>query len=169
MLIGHLPAGYFLSKFILKKNHLPLNKKWLGLGLIASILPDFDIAYAVLFTDSMASHRFFFTNYPAFYLGLLLLCLIGYYSKPKQWLKYGIIVVFSNIFLHLLIDTVFVGIMWFWPFYGKLIGIYNTNFTGGIRVMNYFHHLWWYLEILLWLLAIISIIISNRKGELKNN
>ena len=167
MLIGHLPVGYFVTRSLIKKLKLPLNKLWLGLGLIAALIPDFDIAYTVLIKDSFGSHRYYFTNYPAFYLALLLLSILVYYSIRKKWLKLGIIIVFTNIFIHLLIDTVFVGIKWFWPFYDGLIGIYNIALTGGIIVENYFTHWYWYLEIVLWIIATISIAISYKRGELK--
>jgi len=168
MLIGHLPAGYFLSRYLIKRNKLPLNKLWLGLGLLAAILPDFDIAYSILFTDSMASHRLFYTNFPLLYLTVLLIFIIIYYIRPSKNFKFGIIIVFANIFLHFILDTAFVGIKWLWPFYDRLIGVYNVNITEGIRVENYFNHWYWYLEIALWILAIISVIISFKKGELEN-
>ena len=170
MLIGHLPAGYFLTKSILKKLKISLNNplgKWLFLmGLTAAVLPDFDLAYWMLFDEyGTGSHRFYYTNYPVIYLIILGFFVILYLLLRKKWLKYGIIVVFANIFLHFLLDTVFVGIKWFWPFYDHLIGIYNVNFTGGLLVENYFHHWWWFVEIALWILAVISIIISAKKGE----
>ncbi len=172
MLIGHLPAGYFVTKSILKKLKIPINNtmgKWLFLaGLVASIAPDFDIVYWMLFDEyGTGSHRNYYTNYPILYLALLVILVIIYFIVKKPWLKYGIIVVFANFFTHLILDTTFVGIKWLWPFYDKMIGIYNVNFTGGLMIENYFHHWIWYLEIALWLLAIISVIISYKKGQLK--
>ena len=172
MLIGHLPAGYFVTRTILKKFKLPFNQrlgKWLFLaGLIGAILPDFDLAYWILFDEYGAgSHRFYYTNYPVFYLLSFLLFVMIYFLYRKKWLKLGIIIVFANIFAHFLLDTAFVGIKWLWPFYDRLIGIYNVNFTGGLLVENYFRHWFWYLEIALWALAIISVVRSIKKGEFK--
>ena len=167
MLIGHLPVGYFVTRSLIKKLKLPTNKLWLGLGLMAAILPDFDIAYTILIKESLGSHRYYNTNYPAIYLILLALSIIVYFLIRKEWLKLGIIIVFVNIFIHLLIDTVFVGIKWFWPFYDNLIGIYNVGLTGGVIVENYFTHWYWYLEIVLWIAATVSVIISYKKGELR--
>ena len=172
MLIGHLPAGYFVTKSILKKFKLPLDGpmgKWLFLaGLIGAILPDFDLAYWVLFDEyGTGSHRFYYTNYPLIYLLILALFVIIYFPFRKKWLKYGLIIVFTNIFVHLFLDSFFLGIKWLWPFYDRLIGLYNVNFTGGILVDNYFHHWFWYLEIALWALATISVARSIKKGEFK--
>lgn len=167
MLIGHLPVGYFITRSLIKKLKLPLNKLWLGLGLLAAILPDFDIVYTVFVKQSIGSHRYYFTNFPAFYLTLLLISVIVYYLIRKKWLKFVIIIVFANIFVHLLLDTMFVGIKWFWPFSDILIGVYNVGLTGGIIVENYFTHWYWHLEIVLWIAAVISVAISYKKGELK--
>ncbi|MCX6785567.1 MAG: metal-dependent hydrolase [Candidatus Komeilibacteria bacterium] len=168
MLIGHLPAGYFLTRYLIKKNKLPLNIWWLGLGLIASILPDFDIAYIVFHDTTVSSHRNYFTDYPFFYLLAFLMALLVYFFNKKKWLIKGIYLIFANVLLHFLLDTPFVGIKWLWPVYNKFIGIYNAGFTGGFLVGNYFTHWYWYLEIALWLAAITAVIISYKKGELKN-
>jgi len=168
MLIGHLPAGYFLTRYLIKKNKLPLNVFWLGLGLIASILPDFDIAWIIIHDTTISSHRNYYTYYPIFWLLLFLISVLVYFFVKKKWLIKGIYLVFGNIFLHFLLDTPFVGIKWFWPVYNKFIGIYNTGFTGGFLVENFFTHWFWYLEICLWLAAIGAVIISYKKGELKN-
>ena len=168
MLIGHLPAGYFTTKFLLKRLKAPLSKWWFLVGLIAAILPDFDIAYWVIFGRPGDSHRNYFSNYPFIYLTTLILCVLIYLVIRKKWFKYGIIVVFANIFVHFFLDTFFVGIKWLWPFYGKLLGVYNVNFAEGLLVDNYFHHWLWYAEIALWILAIISVVISYRKGEMRD-
>ncbi|MFA6304747.1 MAG: metal-dependent hydrolase [Patescibacteria group bacterium] len=167
MLIGHLPAGYFLTRWLIKKNRLPISKLWLGLGLLGSVLPDFDIIYPILFKNSIGSHRYFFTYIPLFWLVLVLIGWLFYKIYKKSWLKYSTIIIFANVFLHLFLDTAFVGVRWLWPFYDGLIGVYNVGFTGGFLVDNYFHHWYWYLEIVIWLLAIVSVVISYKKGEIK--
>ena len=167
MLIGHLPAGYFITRYLIKKNKLPLNKFWLGLGLLGSVLPDFDLIYTLFINTTISSHRNLPTYIPLFWLILFLLCLASYAIWHKKWIKYGAIVLFGNVLIHLILDTPFVGVKWLWPFYDKLVGIYNVGLTSGFLVENYFQHWYWYLEIALWIAAIISIINSNKKGELK--
>ena len=167
MLIGHLPAGYFVTRSLIKKLKLPFNNWWFLTGLVASVLPDFDFAYYLLFNQTGSSHRNYLSHYSMVYLTIAILFIIIYLFYKKRWLKAGIIIVFANIFVHLVLDTVFVGVKWLWPFYDHLIGIYNVNFTGGILVENYFVSWYWYLEIVLWILAIVSVAISYKKGELK--
>jgi len=166
MLIGHLPAGYFLTRALIKKYKIPLTPLWLGLGLIASVIPDFDHIFNILFQNNIFNHRLLLTHIPFTYVIILIISLIVYKIKKWTWLKWGMIIILPNIFLHLILDTLFVGIEWLWPFYPKLIGIYNVNITEGIIVPNYYHHWYWYLEIIFWIIAIIAVIKSYKKGEL---
>lgn len=168
MIIGHLPIGYFTTRYLIKKLKLPLKPIWLGLGLIAAIVPDLDYIYWVISNSQELTHRGLITGTPFFYLTLFIISVIVYCFFKKKWLKNAIIIVFINILVHLVIDTVFYGNKWFWPFSDAYIGIYNVGGYGsgvGIQVANYFSHWYWYLEIALWVIAIISIIISYNKKE----
>lgn len=174
MIIGHLPVGYFINRYLIKKLKLPLNKVWLGLGILAALLPDLDYAYWIFSNSQNNTHRGYVTGYPLFYLTLFLLSVIIYSLIKKIWLKSAIIVIFINIFIHFVLDTVFYGIKWLYPLSGAYVGIYNVGGYGsgtGIQVPNYWNHWYWYLELLLWAIAIISVIISFKRGEfdLKND
>lgn len=169
MIIGHLPAGYFTTRYLIKRQKLPLNKWWLGLGIISAILPDLDYIYWLLSNDQADTHRGYITTYPIIYLGLFLISLLIYLFYKRQWLKNAIILIFINIFVHFLLDTPFYGVKWFYPLCNQEVGIYNVgSYTNGsgIQVQNYFTHWYWYLEITLWVVAIISIFYSFKKGKL---
>lgn len=167
MLIGHLPVGYFLTRFLVKKVKLPLNKLWLGLGLAAAVAPDFDHAFNLFFQTTIYDHRSLITHVPLTYVIAALIGFIAYKIRPWPWLKWGMIIILPNAFLHTVLDTPFIGIKWLWPFSNQLFGIYNVNLTQGIIVENYFQHWYWYLEIALWILAVCHVIYSHNKGELK--
>ena len=167
MLTGHLPAGYFLSRALIKKYKIPLTPFWLGLGLVAAVAPDFDHAFNLLFQANITDHRSLLSHIPATYFALLLAGYVIYRFWPRTWLKWGMIILLPNALLHLILDTIFIGIKWLWPFYDGLIGIYNVGYSGGFLVADYFQHWYWYLEIFLWLAAIIYVVISYKKGELK--
>ena len=167
MLIGHLPAGYLLTKGLLKKLKLPYSPWWFGLGLAAAIFPDLDFAYWYFFNYDGSNHHNYISHISFFYLMALLLCLLIYQIFKKAWLKFGLIIVFLNIFLHLILDSCFTGIKWLWPFAGQFIGIYNVGGSGGLLVDNYLAHWYWYLELALWVWAILTVILSYRKGEIK--
>jgi len=171
MLIGHLPIGYFTTRYLIKKLKLPLNKSWLGLGLFAAIIPDLDYIYWFFSNSQITSHRGYITAYPLFYLTIFFISVIVYCLIKKIWLKSAIIIIFFNIFLHFCLDTFFYGVRWLYPLSKAYFGVYNIGGYGsgrGIQVADYFNHWCWYLELLFWLIAVISVIVSYRKGEFKN-
>lgn len=168
MIIGHLPAGYFITRYLIKRQKLALNKWWLGLGLLAAIVPDLDYAYWLIINDQADTHRGYITTYPIIYFGFFLISLSIYLFYKRQWLKNAIIIIYVNIFVHFLLDTPFYGVKWLLPFYNQEIGIYDVgSYSGGsgIQVENYFTHWYWYLEIVLWIITIISIVISYKKKK----
>jgi len=165
MLFAHLPVGYLVTHALIKKAKLKFNPFWIGLGLIASEIPDLGIIYQFFIGKMYESHRYYLTNLPVFYLTIFLIVVIVNCFIKKTWLKYANIIVFANIFVHLIIDTGFYGIRWLWPFYPKLIAIYNIDGTGGVRVENYFHHWYFYLEIAILIFVPIFIIYSFVKGK----
>ncbi|MBU1130604.1 metal-dependent hydrolase [Patescibacteria group bacterium] len=170
MIIGHLPVGYFTTRYLIKKLKLPLKPVCLGLGLLAAVIPDLDYIYWILSDSQELTHRGLITGMPFFYLTLFIISVIIYCFYKKKWLKAVISIIFINISIHLLIDTVFYGIQWLYPFSEIYIGIYNVGGYGsgvGIQVKNYFTHWCWYAEIVLWIIAIIAVIKSYIKGELK--
>lgn len=171
MIIGHIPVGYFISRYLIKKFNQPLNKKWLGLGISAALVPDLDYIYWIFSNSQNNTHRGYITGYPLFYLALFIVSLIGYLIIKKRWLKFTIVLVFINIFFHFCLDTVFYGIKWLYPIFNGYIGIYNVGGYGsgaGFQVADYFSCWYWYLEILLWIIAIVSIAISYKNGEIRN-
>ena len=169
MLYAHLSVGYLITHSLIKTFKLNFTWYWIFLGLFSAIIPDLDIIYQ-LFTGNMAfTHRYYITNLPLFYLIIFTIIVILNSFIKKKWLKYGNFIIFTNIFIHLLLDTAFYGIRWFWPIYPKLIAIYNINGIGGIRVENYYHHWYWYLELIIMAFVPIFIIYCFVKGKFKNS
>ena len=168
MLFAHIPVGYLVTHSLIKKFNLKFNPYWIALGLFASVLPDLGIIYQLFSGKMHETHRYYITNLPLFYLTVFLIGVIVSCFIKKNWLKYGNYILFANIFVHLLLDTAYYGIRWFWPIYPKLIAIYNIDGSGGIRVANYFHHWYWYLEIAIIIFVPLFIIYSFVKGKYKH-
>jgi len=168
-MLGHIPVAYFTTYYVMKKNNLLWQWQWLALGIFSAVLPDLDFFYQIFTNELYLSHRYLITHLPFFYLIALVILIIISCFYRKKWFKYAIIIVFVNIFVHLLVDTMFYGIRWLWPFSKDLIGVYNINGSGGIIVANYFHHWYWYLEIFLWPIAIIHLISANKKRFKQSN
>ncbi len=160
--------GYLITYSLIKKLKLPFKWYWIALGLFAAILPDFGIIYQLFSGRLHEVHRYYITNLPLAYLTVFVLVVIVNCFLKKKWLKYANFIVFASIFVHLIIDTTFYGIRWLWPFYPKLIAIYNIDGTGGIRVLNYYQHWLWYLEITLWIAVPVFIVYTFLKERPDN-
>ena len=118
MLIAHLPAGYLLTKYIQKATG---KRKYIWLGLIASILPDIDLFYFYLIDSKQTNHHDYFTHFPMFW-GLMLFYSVGfvYLFLHKKKAYFFLCIFYSNIFLHMLLDSYAGYIKWFYPvFYVK--------------------------------------------------
>lgn len=70
MFIAHLPAGYLVNKWVLSKVQCSdiRTKQLMKFGLIASVLPDVDLAYAVLIDHSQIHHHRYITHWPSFWV-----------------------------------------------------------------------------------------------------
>src|SRR5262245_22289555 len=115
MFIAHLPAGYLLSKLVVKRDTVHKGAP-LSVALVCSILPDVDLAYFYLVDQRRHAHHSYITHTPIFWLviaGLLSLALIA--MRKRAWLVFVGIGLLS-LLLHLVMDTVAADIRWFYPF-----------------------------------------------------
>ena len=69
MFIGHLPAGYVLTKTIQNRFH---TQRFLWAGLVASVLPDIDIFYFYFVDNKQSLHHAYWIHIPLYWL---LICL----------------------------------------------------------------------------------------------
>lgn len=120
MFIAHLPAGYISTKYIINKADTaslgPGNTKlYMVVGLIAAMLPDFDMVYFYLIDNRQHLHHGYVTHLPFFWaIPVILWALISLIFKNKKSLLFAAIVG-VNVFLHLFLDT-FVGkVRWLYP------------------------------------------------------
>jgi hypothetical protein len=81
MIIGHLPAGYILTK---KLQTLYGYNKYIWVGLLASILPDFDVINFYLDKYEIPHHDYW-PHQPFYWFvtGLLVLTVIYMLKKDK--------------------------------------------------------------------------------------
>jgi inner membrane protein len=113
MFIAHLPAGYLLT---LKLQAWFKTKKYLWLGLVASVLPDIDIFYFLLFDGRRTFHHLYLTHLPFYWAVLALAVYLALLLTKQKKLIPAATVFFANIFLHLILDTIVGGILWLYPF-----------------------------------------------------
>ncbi len=70
MFIAHLPAGYVLTRHLLDRAPAgdALSRRILAFGLLASVLPDFDLLYFYLIDNRQTLHHLYWPHLPAFWL-----------------------------------------------------------------------------------------------------
>lgn len=141
MFIGHIPAGYILTKTIQKKFK---TTKYLCLGIIASIFPDIDILYFYLIDDRQTLHHSYWIHIPFYWflIGLITLVTIWLFKKKAYYI--ATIIFFSNIFLHLILDTIVGKIEWLYPFTNQAYFLFDVPAVYNFWVYNFIFH-WTFL------------------------
>lgn len=119
MFIAHLPAGYLVTRSILRRHPVaePLRRRLLALGMAASVLPDLDLLWFYFVDQRRQVHHAYLPHLPLFWLtvfAVLALVLRVRGAARSTWLATTIVA--ANILLHLVLDTTAGGIRWLWPF-----------------------------------------------------
>jgi inner membrane protein len=146
MFIGHLPAGYILTKTLQKDIK---TTKYLFVGLVASILPDIDILYFYLIDNRQNLHHSYWMHTPYYWLiiGAITLSAIWLLKKKKYYV--AAIIFFANIFLHLILDTIVGKIAWLYPFTAKAFYLFDVPAVYNFWVYNFIFHWTFLFEITL--------------------
>jgi len=115
MFIGHLPAGYLLTK-ALTRGPLPLPKGLMAMGLVASVLPDLDLIWFYLVDARQTVHHAYLFHMPLFWVALA--AGIWGLGRLLRWRHAGLFaaVALANLLLHMGLDTIAGGIGWLRPF-----------------------------------------------------
>lgn len=146
MLIAHLPAGYLLGRASGAKRGV------LGAVLLASMLPDFDMLWFHLVDGGSIHHHRYWPHIPAFWAMVAVVILPPIAVLKRRWLLPAALC-FGAIILHLLLDTLVGGIMWFWPISPDLfrLAIVPANHTHWI--LSFMLHWSFWIELLICALA----------------
>lgn len=149
MFIAHIPAGYLLSKAILRRTLT--RYEWLALAT-GSVFPDLDLLRFYLLDHRQIHHHHYWTHRPFVWACIWTIALLLSRSIGRK--PYGAVhVFFICVFLHLVLDTLAGDIGWCWPFshhHWTLVTIKNTH---NLWVMNFLLHWTFGVEILICLLA----------------
>lgn len=121
MFLAHLPAGYLLTRGLLTlpgARALPdiSRQRLLATGLIASVLPDFDMFYFYLFSSQQINHRAFPSHWPLVWLALFAIAALLLACKRARighWFNFFLL---ANVQLHFVLDTIVGSIRWLEPF-----------------------------------------------------
>lgn len=117
MIIGHLPAGYVISK-LLARYAEPLGvsaNSFLWAGVIGALAPDLDMFYFHFVDHRHHHHHTYFTHYPIVWLVLLAASAIWLYAATKKSTAAYAAIFSLNAFAHMFLDTIVGDIWWFAP------------------------------------------------------
>jgi inner membrane protein len=121
MFIGHIPSGYIWTRFCLNRCQKSFNfgekslRRFMFWGLTASVLPDIDMFYFYVIDNHQHLHHSYWTHIPLFWIALFLISfLVAWVIKKGEWV-FLFFIIFSNIFLHLFLDTIAGKIRWLYP------------------------------------------------------
>lgn len=154
MFIGHLPAGYILTKKLQKKFKM---KYFLFLGLLGSVLPDIDILYFYFIDNRQTLHHSYWIHTPFYWLVISVITFLLISILRKNKYRIAAIIFFGNIFLHLALDTIVGKIGWLYPFLAESYYLFNVPAVYGFWVYNFVFHWTFLLEVgaIFWAVAIL--------------
>ncbi len=141
MLIAHLPAGYICTK---KLQKVCKTKKYLWIGLFASILPDLDIFYFYFIDLRQHLHHSYWIHRPFYWLLIMCTVFVALFLFKQKELHKLSIIFFANIFLHLFLDTVVGQIEWLYPFSEQSYYLFYVPSVYNFWVYNFIFH-WTFL------------------------
>jgi inner membrane protein len=153
MFIAHLPAGYclttlLLTRFARRENHQAYRRYlWIGLG--ASLLPDIDLIFFYLIDLRRHVHHSYITHIPFYWLAGGLMVGLSVAMLRQRCVLRGTIIVISNVMLHLLLDSVASKVHWLYPVSNVGLGLFHVPSRYGWWVWNYILHWTFGLEIMI--------------------
>ena len=159
MFVGHLPAGYVLTKTVQKNIK---TTKDLLIGLIASVLPDIDVLYFYLIDNRRNLHHSYWIHTPFYWLIIATTTFSILWLLKKKNYMIAALIFFSNIFLHLFLDTIVGKIEWLFPFTDKAHYLFDVPPVFNFWVYNFIFH-WTFLFEIGVIIWATGIFIKNKK------
>ena len=142
MFIGHLPAGYICTTLLFKlklfRNLTPKKKRiYFLVGMIGSVFPDIDIFYFYLADGKQNEHHSYWTHIPSFWLMILFSHLLLSKIMSNKRTRHLILFFISNVFIHLILDTIAGGIFWLYPFSQKMFTLLTVPVKSTSWLFNF--------------------------------
>lgn len=125
-------------------------------------MPDLDILWFYLIDDRQTLHHKYWIHKPIYWLGFLLIITIFLYFYRKKNPIFISVVFFSNVFLHLILDTITGKIDWLYPFSNYSLALVEVPSRYNWWVWNFVFHWTFLLEIAIILWAIVIFVKNNQ-------
>ena len=134
-------------------------------GLLGSILPDFDLLYFFLADNRQHGHHGYWTHIPYYWTTLYLFSFS--YCKmvhAGRLIVTGLSILYFNIMLHLVLDTLVGGIYWLYPINQSYLYLVNIQPQFQWWVWNFVLHWTFAVELLITASAVYTMaVIKNNK------
>jgi inner membrane protein len=167
MFISHIPAGYIISRFLVR--HVAVHGisivAFLRAGVVGALVPDFDMLYFYLVDHRQHHHHTYVTHYPVVWLFLLFVSLIWLFlARTKNHAACAAIFSLNGL-AHISFDTIVGDIWWLAPWVDKPFALFTVPALYKPWWLSFLLHWSFALEIavLLWALYLW------RKGRLEGH
>lgn len=162
MFIAHLPAGYVAAK-ILEHRWPETQRRNLVIALlIGSVFPDFDMLYFYLVDQGRHLHHHYWTHLPVFWLAVLGVGLCASRVLRPQLVPVTTSFV-AGVFLHLILDTPFGGILWLAPFSDQMFHFVTVPASRSWWVWSFVFH--WSFAIELAICVAAALLYLSRRRQ----
>jgi inner membrane protein len=149
MIIGHMPAGYIVSKLLFARFE-PFGvrlKPFLWAGVLGAVAPDLDMLYFHLVDHRAHHHHTYITHFPLLWGALLI--------AGTTWLRLSSVkpraasaVIFSlNGLFHVVLDSIVGDVWWLAPFLDKPFSFFTVPALYKPWWLNFIFHWSFALEI----------------------
>ena len=122
-------------------------------GLVASIFPDIDLFYSYFITSHRVKHHDYWTHIPLFWVAVAAISTLFIKISGKRGLSIYLWVGFSNVMLHMMMDSIAAEIKWLYPFSNWELNLVKIPAIHHWWVLNFVLHWTFGLEILIIVIA----------------
>jgi membrane-bound metal-dependent hydrolase YbcI (DUF457 family) len=166
--IAHLPAGWLATSALLRGRAPapPARRRLLALGLLASVLPDFDLVWFFLVDERRHVHHAYLTHKPgAWLLALAAAALVMRMMRASRTAWLALAVFGANVMLHLVLDTTAGGIRWLWPATEAEFALSHPSARYSPWYLNFVLHWTFALEVAITLAGEASLGVQRREAR----
>ncbi|HMA12457.1 MAG TPA: metal-dependent hydrolase [Steroidobacteraceae bacterium] len=150
MFLAHLPAGYLVSRALVRGGEQPGVKWALAAGMAGGVFPDLDLLYLHLVDATPQHHHTYWTHLPVAWLGLSTLAWIAARKRSAAF-RLALAAFLLAWLSHLLLDTVTGDIWWLYP-------LVDTPYS--LVTVEARYQPWWMNFLLHWSMALEFAIIG---------
>ena len=155
MLTAHLPSGYCLAKL----------SGWRGpvfmAAIVGAVLPDVDLLFFYFVDDRAFHHHRYWVHVPFFWM------VVAGLALPILWkthIRSVAVAFFAAVQMHMVLDSIGGGIMWFAPLNTELLTLVTVEPTHSHWILSFLLHWTFVLELLIWIGAIHLFFKGRRLG-----